>query len=289
VAKRMHVPSPQAPMAEHGLSLLISVWGSNEKHTILLDAGISGTCLMHNAALLKKSAIFKQGIVSHCLEDAESIVLSHGHYDHFSGLPAFLASRNHPIPLVVHPAAFVSRRRNTGPGQYRQMPRMDPDMLSQNGAVLDMRTTASTVAADFVLVSGQVTRQTAFETGSPDFEACIDDRWAIDSFEDDQGLAINLKEKGLVVIGGCSHAGIINIIHHIRRVTDVDDVHAVLGGFHLGQADPARIADTIEAMQMLNPDLVVPMHCSGWPVIKALADAMPDKFVLNSVGTTYIL
>ena len=122
----------------------------------------------------------------------------------------------------------------------------------------------------------------------PGMEAKINDDWIPDPFHDDQGLAIHVKNKGLVVIGGCSHAGIINTIKHFQTLTGVNKIHAVLGGFHLSGQNEKIIGPTVEEMKALDPDYVVPMHCTGWKAINTFAAEMPGQFILNSVGTTYI-
>ena len=117
-----------------------------------------------------------------------------------------------------------------------------------------------------VLVSGQVERTTGFEPGLPGQHAEIDGQWEPDPWVyDDQSLAINLKDKGLVVITGCGHAGIINIIRHIQQQTGQEKVHGVLGGIHLnGRAFEPVIQPVIDALVEINPEVIVPEHCSGW-------------------------
>jgi len=145
------------------------------------------------------------------------------------------------------------------------------------------------LASDLILISGEVERVTDFEKGFPWAEAKIDDDWIVDPFHDDQGVAVKVKGRGLVVIGGCSHAGIINTVKHAQKVARTDKVHAVLGGFHLtGPIFEPIIGPTIEEMKKIGPDFVVPMHCTGWKTINQFAEDMPEQFILNSVGTTYI-
>ena len=279
VVKRLGVPPPQAPLAEHGLSCLLKVYTGSEEHVVLMDAGISATCLFHNADLLKVD-----------LSQVESVVLSHGHFDHFGGLPEVLNRIPEGIPLVLHPDAFSQRRLNAPViGRPLDMPTLDEEALKEAGAVLHPTEEASTLASDLVLVSGEVERVTDFEKGFPWAEAKIDGNWVVDPFHDDQGVAVKVKDRGLVVIGGCSHAGIINTVRHVQKVAGTDTVHAVLGGFHLsGPIFEPILGQTIQEMKKIGPAFVVPMHCTGWKAINQFAREMPEQFVLNSVGTTYV-
>ena len=99
---------------------------------------------------------------------------------------------------------------------------------------------------------------------------------------------INVKGKGLVVISGCAHAGIINTVEYARKITGVDTVHAVIGGFHLtGPFFEPVIQPTIDAMKEIGPEYVIPLHCTGWKAMNRFAEEMPGQFILNTVGTTY--
>lgn len=286
--KRMRTKPPNAPKAEHGLSYLVTVAADGQKHTILMDAGISGECLNHNAALLPNSLAGSFGVVKHRIEDVESIVLSHGHFDHFAGLDSYFANAGKRLPLVLHPDAFVERRVKLGPETHVPMPAFSEAALSAAGADVEKRSDASTVAGGMILVSGKVERTTDFETGSPGLESLQDGEWKPDLFEDDQAIAFRLKNKGLVVLGGCSHSGIINTVKHMAKVSGTEKIHAVLGGFHLsGPAEPL-IEPTVAAMQAIDPELIVPTHCTGWKAINTFAQAMPDRFTLNTVGTTFL-
>lgn len=107
---------------------------------------------------------------------------------------------------------------------------------------------------------------------------------------DDQAVIINVRGKGLVVLSGCGHAGIITIVSYARRLTGVDAIHAVIGGFHLtGPLFEPRIDATCQALQALDPEIIVPAHCTGWRATHALAARLPYAFVQNLVGTAYEL
>jgi 7,8-dihydropterin-6-yl-methyl-4-(beta-D-ribofuranosyl)aminobenzene 5'-phosphate synthase len=286
--KRLRTTPPTAPMAEHGLSYLVTVYLNDAQHTVVMDAGISGSCLTHNAALMASSLSVLMGVIKHKIEDMECVVLSHGHFDHFSGLPHFLDKMGKDIPLILHPDAFVERRVTLESGLKIPMPTLEEKTLTDAGAVLDKRATATTIADGQILVSGRVKRITDFETGSPGMEAKLNGQWAPDSFEDDQAIAFHVKDKGLVILGGCSHAGIVNTVKHIAGTAGIDQIHAVLGGFHLSGPSEVLIEPTVAAMKEIAPEMIVPTHCTGWKAINRFEQEMPSQFVLNTVGTTYL-
>jgi 7,8-dihydropterin-6-yl-methyl-4-(beta-D-ribofuranosyl)aminobenzene 5'-phosphate synthase len=286
--KRLRVIPPNGPMAEPGLSFLIKVHAGSEEHTILFDGGISEACLLHNIRMLASSKAVLMGEIGVDTKNVEAVVLSHGHFDHFGGLTGFFKAAEKPLPLVLHPGAFVARRFQMGPQQFFDMPGLNEEVFSESDVTLKRSENASSLASDLILISGEVKRQTDFEQGMPGMEANIDGRWIPDPFHDDQGLAINLKDKGLVVIGGCSHAGIVNTVKHLQKTTGVEKIHAILGGFHLSGDNEKIIGPTIAAMKAINPGCIVPMHCTGWNAIKQFSEEMPEQFILNSVGSTYI-
>jgi len=287
VVKRLRIVPPSAPLAEPGSSFLIKVYYDSEEHTVLFDAGISAACLLHNAQVLASSNAVVKGKIGVTIKSVEAVVLSHGHFDHFGGLLGFLRETKREMPVFLHPGAFVRRRfRNTQ--MEIDLPRLSPTDLERAFAKFEKVQEPFAIASDLILISGEVERSTEFEKGMPGMEAKINDEWVPDPFYDDQGVAINVKNKGLIVIGGCSHAGIINTVKHFRKITGVDKVHAVLGGFHLSGKNEKIIGPTIEEMKAINPDYIVPMHCTGWKAINQFAREMPEQFILNNVGSTYI-
>ena len=278
VVRRPAVPPPNAFLAEHGFSCLVKTVDV-EEHLFLMDVGISGTSLLHNADLLKMD-----------LGKVEALILSHGHFDHFFGLDKVLNRLPKGIPLVLHPEAFLNRRLNIAPlGIQVPMPSLEENMLKKAGVEVRKVREDSTLGSGRFLVLGEVKRVTDFEKGFAWAEAEIGGNWVKDPFPDDRGIAVRIKNRGLVVIGGCSHAGIINTVKHAREVAGTQKVHAVLGGFHLtGPLFEPIIKPTIEEMKKIAPDYIVPTHCTGWKAINEFARAMPDQFQLNSVGTTFV-
>jgi 7,8-dihydropterin-6-yl-methyl-4-(beta-D-ribofuranosyl)aminobenzene 5'-phosphate synthase len=142
-----------------------------------------------------------------------------------------------------------------------------------------------------VLITGEVDRTTDFEQGMPYHEAQRDGRWEPEPLIiDDQALVVHVRGRGLVVLTGCGHAGAVNIARHAMSLTGVDRLHGLLGGFH-----PTRpgfepiIGPTVDALTELAPDVIVPAHCTGWRAQHRQAAALPEAFVPNAVGASFVM
>ena len=106
--------------------------------------------------------------------------------------------------------------------------------------------------------------------------------------EDDQAIILNIDGKGLVVFSGCAHAGIVNTVNHARRVSGVETVHAILGGFHLARTDDAEVEQTVDAIAAFDPVMISPTHCTGFGPMARFANRLPDAFVQCTVGSTFL-
>lgn len=267
--------------AEHGVSTLITVINQGRRETILFDTGVSPDGALHNIDVL--------GVK---LSEVQAIVISHGHTDHTHGLDGFL-DRLHKrrMPILLHPDAFLKRRLIYNDDKVLDLPPPSLHDLQREGIELLVERGPSFLVNGTVLVTGQVERTTDFETGIKNQQAEIDGQWQPDPWVyDDQAMIINVRDKGLVVITGCGHAGVVNILRHARAQTGIEQIYAVIGGFHLsGPAFEPIIPQTIAALQQFNPAVVVPAHCTGWRATHSIARAMPEAFIPNSVGTTYVL
>ena len=266
--------------AEHGVSLLITVIDQGRRETILFDTGVTPDGALHNLAVL--------GID---LNTIQAIVLSHGHTDHTHGLDGFLDKLGkRRMPILLHPDAFLKRRIIYNDTSILDLPPPSLHDLEREGIELLVERGPSFVINDKVLVTGQIERTTDFEQGLKNQQAEIDGTWLPDPWVyDDQAIVINVRNKGLVVATGCGHAGVINILRQVRSQTGVDQIFALLGGFHLSGAifEPI-IPQTVEALQQIKPAVVVPAHCTGWRATQRIAQVMPDAFTPNSVGTTFV-
>ncbi|MBA3235125.1 MAG: MBL fold metallo-hydrolase [Chloroflexi bacterium] len=267
----------EIPTAEHGFAALVTVVAGEQRQTILFDAGRTPDGLRHNLRTLR---------LDH--RDITAIVLSHGHFDHTTGLDglARLVGRAN-LPVLIHPE-FWNRRRLVLPGREPwELPTTSRSALIDVGFDILEGRQPSFLLDRCLLVTGEIDRTSDFEPGFPFQEAWQQDRWQSDPLVlDDQAIIINVRDRGLVVMTGCGHAGIINTLRYAQRLTGVDRIHAVIGGFHLnGPFYEALIPATCDALEALAPDVLVPSHCTGWRATHQLAARFPKAFVPSSVGT----
>jgi 7,8-dihydropterin-6-yl-methyl-4-(beta-D-ribofuranosyl)aminobenzene 5'-phosphate synthase len=267
-------------VAEHGFSALVTVRRGSSTSTLLFDTGLSPGAMVTNADRLGVD-----------LGDIHAIVLSHGHFDHAGGLAGLIDRGGvRRLPMVVHPLVWTHRRIAI-PGQPTfEMPTLSRRTLEAEGIEVIERRVPSLLVAGCVLITGEVDRTTEFERGMPpSHQARADGAWRHDPLVlDDQALVVHVRDRGLLVLTGCGHAGAVNIVRHAQRLTGVSRLHALIGGLHLGgPAFEPVIAPTVDALTEAAPDLVVPGHCTGWRAQHALAAALPDAWVQGSSGTTY--
>lgn len=268
-------------VAEHGFAALVTVSSSNTSESLLFDAGLSKNGLMHNMDVLEVRP-----------RELHTIVLSHGHADHTQGLMGMVERLGErKMPLVLHPDAFLERKLLFPDGHEIRLPPPDRRLLSQDNIELIEEQGPSYLLGGLVLVTGQIHRSTSFEQGFPIHYARVADQWQQDPWiHDDQAVVMHVREKGLVILTGCGHAGAINTVRHAQELTGIQKVYAVIGGLHLtGALFEPLIPPTIAALKELNPALIVPAHCTGWKATHALARELPQAFVPNSVGTRFML
>lgn len=267
------------PFAEHGFSLLIRVYHNNSCNTVLFDTGISSNGIIINAK--------RMGLD---LKEIDNIVISHGHYDHFGGLLSVIKEINKPnLPIIIHADALKKRGSLNSKGKIRAYPVFPIEKKLKKASLIKIKK-HKIILNKKILITGEIPRKTNFEIGYPKHRTFTEGSWKPDQWIwDDQAIVIKLK-KGLVVISGCAHAGIINTVNYAKQITGINKIHTIIGGFHLsGKQGENKIAKTVEQIKLINPEIIIPLHCTGWKAKFAIATAMPNKFIWNSVGNFYKL
>ena len=272
---------PDVLIAEHGFSVLVTVTKAGREHRFLFDAGTSPDGVTEN---MRRLDIDPSSI--------EAIVCSHGHFDHTTGIDGLIrAVGRMNMPVLLHPH-FWRRRRLVLPGREpRELPTTSRRALTEAGFDIIEEREPSFLFGRSVLITGEVARTTGYEPGFPPQQAWLEKRWQPDPLVlDDQALIVNVRDRGLMVITGCGHAGVVNIARYARRLTGGQPLYALLGGFHLGGPlfEPLipRVLDDLAA---LNPGVLVPAHCTGWRAQHAMSARFPAAFVPNAVGTSFHL
>ena len=264
------VPTPGL-LGEHGFAAFVEAPGGN----ILFDTG-QGFSLVQNSLRLQKD-----------LRTVSKLVLSHGHFDHTGGMIAFLGVHG-PCEVVAHPDVLGER--------FRWMP-MGPEekpvsigipwreaYVTTRGARFNMQTEFTEIMEN-VFVSGEVPRTTPFESGDPKFVVRKNGEWAPDPFLDDYSMVIKTP-RGLVVILGCAHAGLINILNHAIERTGVEKIYAILGGTHLGFSPQSQLDETIPVLKRYQVEILATSHCTGQGPIARLAAEFAGGFAFGHVGFT---
>jgi 7,8-dihydropterin-6-yl-methyl-4-(beta-D-ribofuranosyl)aminobenzene 5'-phosphate synthase len=270
--------SKPLPTAEHGFSVLIRVRNGDRSGSVLFDTGVSKRGFLYNLDALEIQ-----------LSDLQAVILSHGHPDHALGIPG-LVERMGPknLPLILHPDAFLERKLILPNGNEVHLPPPRKSDFRSENIEFVAESQPSALIDNMILVSGEVARTTDFEKGFPVHYAKRDESWVHDPLiMDDQCAVINIRNKGLVIVTGCGHSGIINIVRNAQQLTGVQNVYAIIGGFHLsGALFEKIIPQTVEELKKIGPRYLIPGHCTGWMATHQIARLMPDAFIQNSVGTT---
>lgn len=271
--------------AEHGLAEVVESERGGEAFPLLFDFGATPLVYLHNLGLLVDDYRVD-------LAKIRTLVLSHGHWDHYGGLISFLREKREALPEQAHlyagEDAFLARFNVTPKGGRRDGGALDEAAVTAMKVGI-VKVKEPQLLSGQALISGEITRRTSYETSSPAARVVRDGTDIEDPLSGEQALVYHLKGKGLVVLTACGHAGVVNTVMHAREVTGVDKVHAIIGGFHLSGAPAERIRKTVDDLAAFDPDLVVPMHCTGLETIDALTERMPKKIIYNSAGTRYEL
>lgn len=267
-------------LAEHGFSALINLAQNGVSHSLLFDFGYSEHGATFNADALELD-----------LTDVELLVLSHGHMDHTGGLSE-LSKRigKKEIDLVAHPGVFKTPRFiKTNHGVRIFFPEFTRDSLEPLGVNPVESAGPLSILEGMALFLGEIPRRTDFETGMSSAYYGVAGKEKPDAIEDDTAIVFNLRNRGLIILTGCAHAGIINTVNYAREITGIDSVHAIMGGFHLTGPNADHLIDqTIASLIEIGPEYIIPAHCTGRTAIRRIEDTMPENFLFNMSGTKII-
>ncbi|MBX9472544.1 MBL fold metallo-hydrolase [Microcella sp.] len=275
------LPRRGTPLAENGISFLLKATTAGRTTTILFDAGMSGIPIIHNAKVLGVD-----------WDEIDQVVLSHGHPDHFGGIYAALEAMGRRVPLIVHPSAFHPRsiKRPDMMIQYFNRGLTEHELVEAGAAVVAVREPLD--IAPGIMTSGEIPISVDFEHEVPAGRMSIRDGHVHpDPIDDYLTLIINVTGVGLVVLDPCGHSGVLSSLDHAQKLTGVDALHGVLGGFHLGHAGitQQKIDQTVAGLGERGLKLIAPMHCSGFRAQRAVAEALPESFALMTAGAELVI
>jgi len=286
-------------LAEHGFSALIDLQASGIK--ILWDAGISRGVLLEN---MRRMDIDPNSV--------DKIAISHGHKDHTAAVTDFLKAMDlkpearewgadipdeelrvwahgRRIPVIAHPAAYRERWNISKDGKKHGPYRIpSQDEWTAVGAEIILSERPFNLGPG-CWTTGSIPRLSFENSGTPDNRIYREDnKFLKDNIEDDQAIVINIAGKGLVILSGCAHSGIVNTVNYACEISGVNQIWAVIGGFHMANSSESDTLNTIEQLKGRHPKLIAPSHCTGFPAIAQFAAQMPGGFVSAVVGTTYL-
>ena len=250
--------------AEHGFSLFLNL--DNEK--VLMDAGKTPTVFKHNFDLLG-------------LDSIDKVVLSHGHDDHTGGISAL---HNMGAKFFLHPDALIPKYAvSDGNSRYIGFPKSAvPD---KSGIELEFVAETTKIGSN-LWIFNHVDKYCDFENIPSYLSIKKEGKFLKDKFSDELNLVVE-TDNGLVVLSGCAHLGIVNILYSAMEYFQ-DEIYGVIGGSHLINANPQRIEQTLDEFKKINPDIIAMGHCTGFEALCRFKNEFEDKFIPLESGAEIV-
>jgi 7,8-dihydropterin-6-yl-methyl-4-(beta-D-ribofuranosyl)aminobenzene 5'-phosphate synthase len=261
--------------AHHGLCLAVTAHREGQARTVLFDAGPDPYSLERNGRHMRLD-----------FGRIEALVLSHGHFDHSEGMVKAVelirgANGGQPVPLHVHPGAFVKRGLRLPSGELLPFQDVPPrHALEEHGARVVASAEAEEIVDGLFYLSGEIPRR-SFERGfKTHFKRTAEGNWEPDPWiMDERFMAAHVRGRGIAIFTGCSHAGVVNICRHARDVFPDIPLYALVGGLHLASPNEDIIPETIAELRTFDLKVIIPGHCTGWRAIHALISAFGERIV----------
>ena len=271
-----------AAHGEHGLSYQIETVIDGNTHSCLFDFAADVQGIMKNIKLLKID-----------LTKIEALGISHDHWDHQATLIELLKAQKNlfqkSIPLYVGEQFFKGTYSRTPDGKIYSLVALNREEVEALGMVKIVEVKDPTPIIPGAYLTGKIEQITDYEKIPPIFVAKRGNEYVQETFPGEQAVILNAKGKGLVVLSGCAHRGIVNTVKHAKKMTGIENVYLIVGGFHLTNAKPELIKKTIADIKAINPQYIAPTHCTGFEAISYFSREMPDQFILNTAGTKYTI
>jgi 7,8-dihydropterin-6-yl-methyl-4-(beta-D-ribofuranosyl)aminobenzene 5'-phosphate synthase len=290
-----NAPPRTALNGEWGLSMHAESRRGNELRNILIDFGYTPETLLNNMSILRIDP-----------STLDALVLSHGHYDHFGGMVRFLSANKgklrKKLPFFVGGEDCFCSRTSANGGQFGAL---DRKAITEADLSL-MMAEGPAIVADHAFTTGKIAQvssekplqSTREKVGIVNGFGCFPDKMSPakntgdfipDDFEHEIGTNFVIKGKGLVVLTSCSHRGIINTIRQAQVASGLQKVHAVIGGFHIvPPLDDTYIRQVVATLKKINPDYLIPGHCSGERFYDLARNELGDKVIHSAVGTRFV-
>jgi 7,8-dihydropterin-6-yl-methyl-4-(beta-D-ribofuranosyl)aminobenzene 5'-phosphate synthase len=282
--------------SEWGLSLLLEPQRGSESRTLLLDYGWTPETIIGNMELLRVD-----------VSKIDALIMSHGHFDHWGGLIGFLDKHRKALPadLTLYAGGednFCQRyNRAATPGQLADYGMLDRRDIARHDVKLVLAETPVVIEGQ-AFTTGKIKRvsmervlpNSMVEFGQKNGAGCntshylpaeMDGKIVPDEHIHEHATCFNLRDKGLIVISSCGHVGIVNSVRQAQEVSGIEKVHAIMGGFHLGPAPADYLTQVVAEIGKLDPDVLIPMHCSGLNFTQEAQRQMPGKVLTTTTGT----